>query len=437
MKNIDERNNMVKNISIVVLLICSIQNFGQQSIKETVADYFKEIKTATAENKNLWSYDLYAPILFVQPDTRELYANYPDTAGALKKEGTIFTGILPKEINIANTAIDWNGIRWAILMLPLPENKNDRINFLAHELFHRVQPHLGFKLYNPDNNHLDQKEGRIFLRLELEALKTAVATLSVKDMKRQLTNAFIFRQQRYKTFPGADSTENLLELNEGLAEYTGVLMSGRNDEEMKSHFMESINKFLKNPTFVRSFAYQTTPIYGYLLRKIKPEWNKEITMGTNLTKYFQNRFEISSFKDLENIIPRIGDQYGGEKIISEEIKREQEINNRILGYKKIFIEQSHLEIHFQNMNISFDPRNIMPLEDKGTVYPNIRVTDNWGILTVTNGALMSPNWDKISVSIPTQISEEKVAGDGWMLELKNGFIVQRDSTSGNYILKKK
>jgi len=37
----------------------------------------------------------------------------------------------------------------------------------------------------------------------------------------------------------------------------------------------------------------------------------------------------------------------------------------------------------------------MPIENKGTVYPNIRVTDKWGILSVDSGALMSINWDKI------------------------------------------
>lgn len=376
-------------------------------------------------------------MLFVDKGTRKVYANYPDSLNYLKKEKSIYVVILPKEINIANTAVRWNGVNWAMYMLPLPDKKKERIGLLAHELFHRAQTNLGFKLSNPNNNHLDQKEGRILLRLELEALKEAFFKNSDKEVQRELTNAFIFRQQRYKTFPGADSTENMLELNEGLAEYTGVMMSGRNDEEMKSHFLESINTFLMNPTFVRSFAYQTTPIYGYLLNKMKPGWNREITSQTNLTKYFQTQFNVHLFNNLDAIIARIGEHYGGEKIISEEIKREEEIKTRIQTYKKILIEQAHLEIRFQNMNISFDPRNIILLEDKGTVYPNIRVTDNWGILTVTEGALMSPNWDKLSVSMPTQINEEKVSGEGWVLELKNGFVVQRDMPNSNYILKKK
>jgi hypothetical protein len=89
------------------------------------------------------------------------------------------------------------------------------------------------------------------------------------------------------------------------------------------------------------------------------------------------------------------------------------------------------------MNVSFDPRNITPLEDKGTVYPNLRITDDWGILTVTKGALMSPTWMNVAVTAPDQITNDKVVGDGWTLELKPGFIVEKKENGRNYILRKK
>lgn len=88
------------------------------------------------------------------------------------------------------------------------------------------------------------------------------------------------------------------------------------------------------------------------------------------------------------------------------------------------------------MNVSFDPRNIIPIEDKGTVYPNIRVTDLWGILTVENGALMSSNWDKISISNPARTEDKKIFGDGWILELTDGYTIEKDGASGNYKLKR-
>ena len=87
------------------------------------------------------------------------------------------------------------------------------------------------------------------------------------------------------------------------------------------------------------------------------------------------------------------------------------------------------------MNIGFNPSNIMPLKDIGTVYPNLRITDNWGILTVENGALLSNNWDKVTVSEPTEISDKVIKGDGWKLELNNDWELIK--IEKNFILKRK
>lgn len=431
---------MIKKLYITTLLLMFIQSsFGQKvsTVHDSIATYFNEIKVETRKHQQIWAKNLYEPILLVIPNTRQLFANFSDTAGILKQAGKIYSGILPNEINIANTAINWNGRRWAMIMLPLPVNKQDRINLLAHELFHVSQPSLGFKLFNTENNHLDQKDGRIYLRLELEALKKTIQTTNELERKTHLTNALAFRKYRYSIYPGADTTENLLELNEGIAEYTGLVISGRNKKQSTEHFVQSINSFLSNPTFVRSFAYQTIPIYGYLLVNTKKGWNREITIKTNLTNYFIKIFDISLPNDLKKTTDLILNQYNGEIIISEEKTREEKTKKLIAEYKSKFITQPHFELVFEQMNVSFDPRNIMPIEDKGTVYPNIRVTDNWGILTVENGALMSSNWDKISVTIPITNENKNISGDGWTLELKDGYSVTKNESTGNYKLTKK
>ncbi len=77
------------------------------------------------------------------------------------------------------------------------------------------------------------------------------------------------------------------------------------------------------------------------------------------------------------------------------------------------------------MNISFDPRNIIPLENFGTVYPNIRVTDNWGILTVKEGALLASNWGSIRVSEPTDFEDKITKGKGWTLELNKNWNIEK------------
>lgn len=424
-------------IALLFLFAQAVTAQEQQTLQDSITVFFAEIKSATEKHFNLWNKDLYGAILLVDPQTRQLFANQPDSAGILKSNGKFYSGILSDNINIANTSINWNGKRWAMIMLPLPLNKHDRINLLAHELFHKAQPSLGFALYNTENNHLDQKDGRIYLRLELEAIKKAVQSSSVKELRRHLTNALTFRKYRHTLYTGSDTTENLLEKNEGIAEFTGAIISGRNKRQMTEYFVNGITAFFANPTYVRSFAYFTIPVYGYLLYDENKNWNKEVTVKTDLTNYFINAFNINLPIDLKKTVEKISDTYNGKVIIQEETAREEKINQLIAEYKSKFIEQPHFEIHLEKMNVSFDPRNLMPLEDKGTVYPTMRVTDQWGILTVENGALMSPNWDKISVTNPTKTEGNKIIGNGWILELTGDYIVEKDSTSGNFKLTKK
>lgn len=426
---------VVKVILVLILISASSGlSIGQDKINsDTISSYFREIETNTNNFKDLWAIDLYGPILLVDPNTRIVYSNFPDSTGILKPDAEIFSGILPKNVNIANTAINWSGKSWAMIMLPLPVNKPERLDLLSHELFHRSQPALGFKMNNPANSHLDQKEGRVYLRLELEALRQALIAKSKSEIDRNLTNALYLRNHRYSVYQNAKSSENLLELNEGVASYTGIYMSGRDNNQLVDYFENKISGFQNYPTFVRSFAYLTIPLYGILLSKSDKYWNKQIDSNTNLTDFFIKSFNL-------NIPDTIGEeiinQYGLSDINTFETKREERIKQLTLEYKAKFIEQPHLEIRFEKMSISFDPRNLMPIEGYGTVYPTLRLSDNWGILTVSDGALLGTNWDKITVSEPTLINKEKVVGNGWTIDLNSGYIVEKNSTDKNYSLKK-
>jgi hypothetical protein len=409
-------------------------SFGQNKLSpDSISTYFNEIKANTNHYKDLWNIDLYGPILLADSKSRVIYSNFPDSTGILKQDGEIFSGILPNNINIANTAINWSGKSWAMIMLPLPGNKQERLDLLSHELFHRSQPALGFKMDNPSNNHLDQKEGRVYLRLELEALRQAMAAKTKSEMNRNIANALHLRNRRYSIFLNAKSSENSLELNEGLATYTGIVMSGRDNAQIKDYFENKLKEFQNYPTFVRSFAYLTIPLYGTLLNKSDKNWNLQTDKNTSLTDFFFKAFKLQIPDSLEI---EIINQYGLLKINSEETKREEIIKQLIADYKAKFIEQPHLEIRFEKMNISFDPRNIMPIEGYGTVYPTLRVSDNWGILSVTDGALLGTKWDKITVSEPTLLNSDKVAGAGWTIDLNKGYIVKKNSSDKNYSLKK-
>lgn len=427
----------MKKTYILWIIILSISPFalGQvKTLEDTVEIYFKEVKIATKENEYLWNLDIYGPMLLVNQYDKTVYANMPDSANILKKKKNIYVGVLPNEVNISNTSLHWNGREWAMIMLAsISSDKNERLNLLTHELFHRVQRQLKFISYNPSNYHLDKKDGRIYLRLELESLKKAVTSSSDSDKINHLKNAILFRKYRNSLFSASDSTENLLELNEGIAEYTGVMMSDRNTKQMQQHFIDKMTLFVKNNSYVRSFAYETIPVYGYLLQFINKNWNKSINSQSNLIDFFIREFKIQVPNDISDIIENIKNEYDGQTIFLEETERDVLKKKTITDYISKFIDQPHLTIPLENMNMSFDCTVIIPLENYGTVYPDIRVTDNWGILTAKKGSLISPSWSKITVSAPILVDSNKVSGDGWTLELKNNYTVQKDS-SGNFIL---
>ena len=398
-------------------------------------NYFSEIKEVlNKENGNFWGINLYGPILIVNPQSRTLYANEGDNTKNLTFDKGLYTGILPEEISPANTAIDWNGKRWTMLLAPIPEDKNHRNRLFVHELFHRIQPELGFGIKSQgDNKHLDQLEGRILLRLEIEALKNAVKF--EKDWKTHITNAIRFRLKRYEIYPKAKKNENLLEINEGIAEYTGSSLGFNNDKELKAYFLERIEKFPNNPTFVRSFAYETIPVYGYFVCKSDKKWHRNISQQTNLTDLFIDILKISRTENSKKEISKNNNDYNSQIIRNQEEDREKRRLKLIEIYKQKFLHKSALILNSFNMNIKFDPRNIVPLEDYGTVYPSLRVVDEWGILETEKGGLINPLWNKITVSVPMFISDSTVSGDGWELQLNSDWELIKSGEK--YTLKKR
>ena len=87
------------------------------------------------------------------------------------------------------------------------------------------------------------------------------------------------------------------------------------------------------------------------------------------------------------------------------------------------------------MHFSFNPNTLIPLDSTlGTVYPQLQLTDEWGILDVTDGgALISPTWTTITVPAPHTTTSTEAHGSGWRLTLTPGYIIERRAK--DYIVK--
>lgn len=400
--------------------------------------YFKQVEEATFLHQGVWDKDIYGPILLVDTSTREVYANLPDAEGALKFDKGVYKGILPKEVTFSNTDIQWSGTHWAMVTLPLSTNEHDRVDLITHELFHVAQPSLGFRNRREENNHLDIREGRIYLRLEMAALEAALKARRFNRAEDHLRNALIFRKYRQMLYRGSETTENSLELLEGLATYTGQIMSGRNKWQWREYLIRRIEQFEKVPSFVRSFAYETVPVYGFFLYQKDNHWNKKVDGETQFTEFFSEAFGVDRRILLQSYVKQVAEDYRGRTIADEESKREVS-NNLVLDmYREKFFEEPRLEIRLEEMNMAFNPQNLIPLdEDEGTVYPTITLSDNWGILTVEEGgALLRNDWRWVIVSEPLEITGKRIVGEGWVIELNEGYEVNRNSQGDYQILKK-
>ena len=410
-------------IALVALSIFSCTQ--KESSNLSYNEILHEFQSITAENAEFWGEDIYGPIILVDPESRKFYANENDLDENFTKENNLYTGLLPDSLNIANTGFDWGGKRWTMLKLPLPENIHKTYGLLAHESFHRIQPELGLPMKEGDNSHLDSYEGRILMRLELNALVKALKSGNTVIQTEHIKDALLFRQRRQYSDEIA-SSENSLEINEGIAEYTGLMYSQRNDQQVRDYLVNRLTEYSASDSFVRSFAYNTTPVYGYLLSIQEPYWHHKLDTNSNLTHVFVDAYKSSNNETAS--WTKLAIRYDYEQIESEEHKREQERIETIASLKKQFSDNA-LELPFMQMNISFNPGEVIALENMGMVYPNIRVTDKWGILNVTDGALLDKNWGGITVSKVTDVSDSLIVGSGWDLRLNEGWALSENQKS--------
>jgi hypothetical protein len=208
------------------------------------------------------------------------------------------------------------------------------------------------------------------------------------------------------------------------------------DEDLRQRYVSQIDRLYSMPTFVRSFAYFTFPVYGYFIRQMDPDWNIGITNKTNLSALISDYFNISNQKLEPDEITIIGKSYNIDSISRFEEERELTQLVQIKKYKAQFLGDSVLSIMLVNIDIAFNAKAAMPLDTHGIVYPNLRITDNWGILEVDScGALVSADWKFVTISYPEKITDTLITGKGWKLKLYEGWRLKKEDKK--YVIKSK
>jgi hypothetical protein len=361
---------------------------------------FQEVDAmCAADAGKLWGRPVCGPLVFADPRTRE----------AMTRTGA---AAIPDSIGIANTAVEWNGGTWTMVMWPLPQSVIARRVLLAHESFHRLQKELGLPQDSPRNAHLEEAEARYWMRLEWRALARALATGSPFAIQEALA----FRARRH------NDEERLLEMNEGLAEYTGYALAIPNVRERLAPLIRKLANAEKGDSFARSFAYTSGPAWGTLIEMQDPHWTRKLKADDDLGELAFRAWSLPQYRS--RVLPK-PKEYGGEAIRAEEDARAAKKRELLAAMRAKYVDGAVLTIPLRQMQFTFDPNTVQPFGDLGTVYPSMEVRDVWGKIVVTGGGLISADYSRLVVP---------AGGEGYVLTLSEGWKIVAGAREGDKTL---
>ena len=386
----------------------------------------------------LWHHSLCGPILLVDWTDNTAVANRADPGGVLQAAGAVFVGTLPPDVIIANTSIEWSGLRWTEMIWPLPDDVAHRHVMISHELFHRAQNELGMLQRDGGNLHLDTLEGRVLLQLEWHALAGALTAPDAAARKMAISDALLFRHERHRLFADAQSEERALELNEGVAEYTGVRVGLPTAAERTAYALRDLEAFVQSPTFVRSFAYATGPAWGLLLDQADPAWRVKLATAMKaasppgLDQMLQAALKLP---EPEAATVKAREAFYDDTLRPRELARDQARQAHLADLKARLVDGPVLRLPLLHASYQFNPQTLEALGGSGVVYPTMKLSADWGVLAVEQGALLDKAMTVAAVALPGG-APDHLQGPGWRLTLNKGWRVVPGERAGDFAVAK-
>ena len=421
---------------LLFLISCGGEKNEGYLTPEKALKYFSAIEEVCAKDGGkLWGKNLYGPMMFIDRTNRRIIANQPDAEGILKEKNGIYTGVYPKELIINFTPSRLGGILFAIAPLP-PEEDGYRIKSGAiHGLFHRFRESSGIVSSPYNTNNMDEKEARLWIKLEWKALRKALES-EEEQSRLALRDALIFRGSNRELYQKFAADENRFENNEGLTAFTYTLLCTGSPEEFKTRLYESYDRIYSMQSYSRSYGFIEGALYATLLYNKGFDFKTLVTNDTDLGKAVKDLYNIELPLICRDVAGSLAVSYDIDEINREENKRFSDIRENLQKQISTFTEKPVVFLELESPYFDYEPEDIHSLDTLGTLYNSMRVSDNWGKLAVEKpGCLVASNFKFLRISAKGFKEEKnKFSGEGWHLELNNEWeVVHVDQ---NYFVRK-
>jgi hypothetical protein len=322
-------------------------------------------------------------------------------------------------------------------MAPLPAEEDEyRLKTRAiRSLFHRFQNDEGIISAGFSANNMDEKEARLWIKLEWKALRKA---LNSEGEIRQLAlrDALIFRGSNRELYHKFANDETRFETYEGLATFTYTLLCSNSPEEFKTRLFENLDRIYAMQSYARSFGFIHGALYASLLYEKGFDLKTIRTDSFDLGKAVKELYNIELPSVCRDVAGSIALNYDIDVINKEEEKRLADIQESIHKLISTFTEKPVVFLELESPYFDFEPEDIHSLDTLGILYNSMRVSDNWGKLTVDKGGcLVSNNFKYLRITAKGyKADKNRISGEGWQLTLNSDW--ELVAVDQNYFVRK-
>jgi hypothetical protein len=418
-----ETRTRTLHAATVLLVLTTVPSLVVAQVDQARArEFFKEAQALCERDAGrLWGVSICAPMVIGDARTQTFATSQPPPIAPR-----------PRLIGILNGPIKWGDTVWAALSWETVANQPPHVrnSMFLHESFHIVQTRsLGLGVSTNAAEHLDSEDGRYWLRLEWHALDRALRdsgaarTLAIRD-------ALAFRQARHARFPDQVETERALDINEGLASYTGFVLAAPSRADAIAMALDELKGQESGESYVRTAAYASGPAYGLLLDTASPGWTRRIRASDDPALLLMRALAIQPSADTAAAAAR----YGGAEIRAAERRREQQRTARIAELRRRFVDGPVLVMPGGGSGYS-DSHGAVVIPEVGTIwFGDYRMKGAWGALEANKGVLLSSDGRTRRLPAPVRSDSTTMSGDGWTLKTAPGWVVREGARRGDYEL---
>jgi hypothetical protein len=423
---------------------------AKERAKKRIAPELLKVKEILMrDNGKLWGHNIWSDDLLVLDNENVIYSLLPLPESKIKDSVLYYKQVPNNILSQSNSAQKYNGKNYAVV---LTSYLRDSSSTIIHELFHILQ-NKHIQLNGNPVTYLDNYDAREWLRLEYRALRNALKSIDSKESKSiietYINDAIQYRKLRQNKYKEYLKDEIEIETCEGLANYTGFVLSTYPDKYTLA--IKEIDMREQSSTYTRPFPYATGPAYCFIFDYLGIEWRNGLDKTYNFMDIYETKYLKEKIVYDDKAIAEADKRNNYDAIHKEELERKNINEKNIKYYMNMFVDQPTLKAKLTEKEYSqtFDMNGTLILKDIGVVYSMIKGADvnknTFGNFTTlsgkeqlgVSGVLGSFDGTEYTFAKPDKIEGRKITGEYYEIELNDGWEVVKINEKGDLRIIKK